>query len=311
MSPPPPASTIGESVETTLASIKATSASLSATMKQSAKTAQTAEQTLADLRSTLARWDAAKKRFSDALDSAARRLCESLGEAIELPNGPPAGVTAHGWQHAERQDWSAPAMVTECSAIARPDMTMANTEIAAHEYCDSPAVLRSKVRALAEMIRSARRPVVYTGAGISTAAGVPDYATKAGSKSVACPSPDKLVEGADPFQAGAAIYCQPTYSHRAIVSLYRQGHVHEWVQQNHDGCVAIVEGVKLVPRPVPEESRPTAARTAYVHTVPPIVTHPSSTAPPSAVWRNGRVCRRRRSTRSTASGSTRPILWCQ
>jgi len=235
MSPPPPASTIGESVETTLASIKATSASLSATMKQSAKTAQTAEQTLADLRSTLARWDAAKKRFSDALDSAARRLCESLGEAIELPNGPPAGVTAHGWQHAERQDWSAPAMVTECSAIARPDMTMANTEIAAHEYCDSPAVLRSKVRALAEMIRSARRPVVYTGAGISTAAGVPDYATKAGSKSVACPSPDKLVEGADPFQAGAAIYCQPTYSHRAIVSLYRQGHVHEWVQQNHDG----------------------------------------------------------------------------
>merc|ERR1711991_1145936 len=58
----------------------------------------------------------------EALLSAARRLCESLGEAIELPNGPPAGVTAHGWQHAERQDWSAPAMVTECSAIARPDM---------------------------------------------------------------------------------------------------------------------------------------------------------------------------------------------
>merc|ERR1719440_1270838 len=119
MSPP-------SSTSTTLASIEATQASLRSTLSSSARAADTAEQTLADIRKTLARWDAAKQRFSDALDAAARRLSESFGEAIEPPDGPPAGVTAHGWaQHAEKEDWSAPSMVTECSAIARPKMAMA------------------------------------------------------------------------------------------------------------------------------------------------------------------------------------------
>ncbi|XP_021096636.1 NAD-dependent protein deacetylase sirtuin-7 isoform X2 [Heterocephalus glaber] len=43
------------------------------------------------------------------------------------------------------------------------------------EVCDDPEELRKKVQELASAVRNARYLVVYTGAGISTAASIPDY----------------------------------------------------------------------------------------------------------------------------------------
>ena len=43
------------------------------------------------------------------------------------------------------------------------------------EYFDSPEELDNKVTMLAEMIINSQHFVAFTGAGISTAAGVPDY----------------------------------------------------------------------------------------------------------------------------------------
>jgi len=40
---------------------------------------------------------------------------------------------------------------------------------------DSPEVLERGVKQLADMIRSSKYVVVHTGAGISTAAGIPDF----------------------------------------------------------------------------------------------------------------------------------------
>ena len=43
------------------------------------------------------------------------------------------------------------------------------------EYEEPDSVLEEKSAALAEAIRTARHLVVYTGAGVSTAASIPDY----------------------------------------------------------------------------------------------------------------------------------------
>ena len=43
------------------------------------------------------------------------------------------------------------------------------------EYFDSPEVLNEKVEQLAEMVLTSSNMVFFTGAGISTACGIPDY----------------------------------------------------------------------------------------------------------------------------------------
>jgi len=75
-------------------------------------------------------------------------------------------------------DWAAPVCVVEFDADARP-----STGSKAHEYNDTFEVLQAKVALLAKMVRQARQCVVFTGAGISTAAGIDDYATKAKTQS--------------------------------------------------------------------------------------------------------------------------------
>ena len=43
------------------------------------------------------------------------------------------------------------------------------------EYFDEPEVLEYKVTRLAELVRASQNMIAFTGAGISTAAGIPDY----------------------------------------------------------------------------------------------------------------------------------------
>ena len=90
--------------------------------------------------------------------------------------------------------------------------------LTATEFADRPAVLRQKLETLARLVAASRRTVVYSGAGISTAAGVGQAAR--GSAATA---------GRSKTTAG------PTETHRALAELERRGLVHGWVQQNHDG----------------------------------------------------------------------------
>ena len=53
--------------------------------------------------------------------------------------------------------------------------TAHKTEEEKKEYFDEPAVLDEKISMLAEMVLSSQYMTMFTGAGISTACGIPDY----------------------------------------------------------------------------------------------------------------------------------------
>lgn len=114
--------------------------------------------------------------------------------------------------------WTNPIKVVDCDLDARPGYA----SVQAHEYEDDSNVLQEKVQFLAHLLTQSRNCVVYTGAGISTASGISDYATKSKTKF----SNDKLK---------SHLAAQPTLAHRVIVSLYERGLVKKWIQQNHDG----------------------------------------------------------------------------
>mmetsp|Transcript_14948 Transcript_14948/g.20882 ORF Transcript_14948/g.20882 Transcript_14948/m.20882 type:complete len:317 (+) Transcript_14948:272-1222(+) len=70
--------------------------------------------------------------------------------------------------------------------------------------------------------------VAYTGAGLSTASGIKDYASK---------SKDSAATGSKaeqkPLKRGRD--AEPTFSHFVLTALYQAGYLKGWVQQNHDG----------------------------------------------------------------------------
>lgn len=114
--------------------------------------------------------------------------------------------------------WALPTVARVCSEQARPGYRT----MLAHEYLDIEEVLKAKVKLVADLIRKSKNCVVYTGAGISTASGIEDYATKA-ANSIA------ISKKHSPWEA------TPTLAHRVLVGLHGAGLLKHWVQQNHDG----------------------------------------------------------------------------
>lgn len=120
--------------------------------------------------------------------------------------------------------WSWPVRVRSSEEVAREGY---GSGTLAHEYLDEPEVLDAKVKVLANLMRRSVACIVYTGAGISTASGISDYASKATS-SLANAGRARLKK-VMPMDA------QPTLTHRALAKLHADGYVKHWVQQNHDG----------------------------------------------------------------------------
>ncbi|CAL1169550.1 unnamed protein product [Cladocopium goreaui] len=128
----------------------------------------------------------------------------------------------HG-QLGRGQAWPAPELVASEPQEARPGFSSCSAD----EYEDFPEVLAAKAKLVAGLLRRSRYTVAYTGAGISTAAGIKDYASRASTSKV-----NHLVTN-DSLEEG--LHAQPTWSHRFFTELWRQELLHHWVQQNHDG----------------------------------------------------------------------------
>ena len=133
--------------------------------------------------------------------------------------------------HAEKHGhmglctWPSPKLVTFCPVQARPGYRTCE----AHEYLEEPSVMSEKVVLLANLLRKSRSTILYTGAGISTASGIPDYATRS-SNGIIGQSKTSVSSSQTP-----PLCAQPTKGHRILVALYHAGLIKGWVQQNHDG----------------------------------------------------------------------------
>lgn len=158
--------------------------------------------------------------------SAATTLAPTVDGHHESASTEPAPLSpteAHGTLGAVHENWALPELVVKCDMQSRPGYR----SHAAHEYLDDRGVLREKVEMLAGLMAQSNHAVLYTGAGISTAAGISDYATRAGNASwAACEEKQKPV---------SLWEAQPTLAHRVFSSLYHHGYIKHWVQQNHDG----------------------------------------------------------------------------
>eukprot|EP00039_Didymoeca_costata_P018956 m.335691 g.335691 ORF g.335691 m.335691 type:complete len:410 (+) comp17654_c0_seq1:90-1319(+) len=124
---------------------------------------------------------------------------------------------AHGVLY--HKDWTFPITASESVQEARPGYT----KVRASEYLDEPWVLKEKVKELAKLLKKSNHAVAYTGAGMSTASGIPDYATKA---------PNTVAERPANIPPANAM---PSKAHRVLVDFHKKGLIKYWVQQNHDG----------------------------------------------------------------------------
>lgn len=127
--------------------------------------------------------------------------------------------------------------------------TAIKTEEEKQEYFDTPEVLDAKLTELAQLIKNSKHFVSFTGAGLSTGAGIPDYRsgantvlpTGAGCWEKAANIAKARKEGTlkhPPIKEGLRVAirkAQPTKGHMAMVELMRRGYLKHIISQNVDG----------------------------------------------------------------------------
>jgi hypothetical protein len=95
------------------------------------------------------------------------------------------------------------------------------------EVDEEEATTRRLGHEIAELIRAAKHVVVFTGAGVSTSAGVSDFRGAHGVWTMLA----KNVIPDDAFDITAVV---PSYTHMALAALVNAGHVKSVVSTNHD-----------------------------------------------------------------------------
>ncbi|XP_041840208.1 NAD-dependent protein deacetylase sirtuin-7 [Melanotaenia boesemani] len=110
-----------------------------------------------------------------------------------------------------------------CKRQVRRDVLKRKQE----EVFDDTDELKSKIKQLAEAVRQANHLVVYTGAGISTAASIPDYRGPNGVWTQL--QKGRTISSSDLSKA------EPTLTHMCIRILHKEKLVKHVVSQNCDG----------------------------------------------------------------------------
>ncbi|CAG9936453.1 unnamed protein product [Clonostachys rosea f. rosea IK726] len=97
------------------------------------------------------------------------------------------------------------------------------------EYYESVHSVDEKALLLANLIKQSEHFIVFTGAGISTSAGIPDFRGPDGTWTLQAQGRDRTGPTTDTLQA------IPTLTHMALVELQNRGLLQHVISQNCDG----------------------------------------------------------------------------
>lgn len=108
-------------------------------------------------------------------------------------------------------------------------MDLTAPAVAEAERFDPDAKVDQVASQLATLIKNAKHFIVYTGAGVSTSAGIPDFRGPEGAWT-------KRAQGKElHFDGNKTLQAVPTATHMALVALQEQGLLKYLVSQNCDG----------------------------------------------------------------------------
>ncbi|KAK7414580.1 hypothetical protein QQX98_006608 [Neonectria punicea] len=108
-------------------------------------------------------------------------------------------------------------------------MASSAPKIAEAEKHDAPSTVARKAKALASQIKESKHFIVFTGAGVSTSAGIPDFRGPEGVWTLRAQGRQSTVKSVSTLQA------IPTPAHMALLELQNRGLLKYLISQNCDG----------------------------------------------------------------------------
>lgn len=96
------------------------------------------------------------------------------------------------------------------------------------EIYDSSEDLETKIKLLADLVKQSKHLVVFTGAGISTSAGIHDFRGPTGKWT-------REAKGLKPLKGTDTVKAYPTPTHMSFVKLAQEGVLKYMISQNCDG----------------------------------------------------------------------------
>ncbi|KAK3600867.1 hypothetical protein CHS0354_019215 [Potamilus streckersoni] len=132
--------------------------------------------------------------------------------------------------------------LTSASRGKNPDMKLSDLEVQlvqeaakTAEYHDEEEKVKDEAKRIAQMIRSADYCIGFTGAGISTAAGIGDFRGIDGKWTERDKKKEYGEKGVKKSAKKSYGSYRPTYTHEALVKLMEMGHIKHLISQNTDG----------------------------------------------------------------------------
>ena len=176
------------------------------------------------------------KLFAQALETQ-KELTEDYKNAPNAKNPSRGQKTAGGVKPSGKKPLGAASGKAPQKPKPKPSNNIRD-EKEKREFFDSEEVLKEKLNTLSEWVKSSQHCILFTGAGVSTSTGIPDFRSGMNTVLPTGPGVWELRAKGETRKGNAVkstLSAVPSQAHMAIVKLHEEGLVKFTVSQNVDG----------------------------------------------------------------------------